>query len=63
MKGPAFGVWYKSSKSEGAKACVEVRHDPDATLVRDTKDNGTGPILRFAPEAWTDFVGSRVWER
>ncbi|MFE4455983.1 DUF397 domain-containing protein [Nocardia tengchongensis] len=63
MTNPPVRQWYKSSRSETSNQCVEVRHDPDATLVRDTKDNGTGPILRFAPEAWTDFVDSRVWER
>lgn len=63
MNRPASGTWYKSSRSEGAKACVEVRHDPAVTLVRDTKDNGTGPVLSFAPEAWDGFLCSRIWER
>lgn len=62
MNRPVFGVWYKSSRSEGAKACVEVRHDSEVTRVRDTKDNGTGPVLNFAPEVWADFLDSRVWE-
>ncbi|MRH91500.1 DUF397 domain-containing protein [Nocardia sp. SYP-A9097] len=62
MKGPAFGVWFKSSRSEGGKACVEIRHDTESTLVRDTKDNGRGPILTFPADDWTTFVASRVWE-
>lgn len=63
MKAPAFGVWFKSSRSESGTACVEVRHDPEATLVRDTKDNGRGPILAFPADVWTDFIDSRIWQR
>lgn len=61
-KAPA-GQWFKSSRSEHANACVEVRHDVDATRVRDTKDGGEGPILTFAPAAWEGFLTSRIWER
>lgn len=55
--------WFKSSYSEHANACVEVRHNAEATLVRDTKDGGEGPVLSFAPEAWAGFLDSRIWER
>lgn len=58
---PPRSQWYKSSRSDGAKACVEVRHDADATLVRDTKDLGAGPILRFPADAWSEFIDSGVW--
>ena len=27
-----------------------------AVAVRDTKDNGAGPVLRFPPHAWADFT-------
>ncbi|MEV6770097.1 DUF397 domain-containing protein [Nocardia sp. NPDC051030] len=63
MKRPAFGVWFKSSRSEGAKACVEIRHDRDLTQIRDSQDNGIGPVLSFAPEVWEGFLVSRIWER
>lgn len=62
MKTPHMGTWYKSTRSDGGRACVEVRHDPYTTLVRDTKDNGHGPILEFSAGAWSKFIASRVWE-
>ncbi|MGH3287976.1 MAG: DUF397 domain-containing protein [Streptosporangiaceae bacterium] len=27
-----------------------------AVAVRDTKQNGTGPVLRFSPAAWREFA-------
>ncbi|BAW08610.1 conserved hypothetical protein [Nocardia seriolae] len=41
---------------------MEIRHDPDATLVRDTKDVGKGPILAFPPNEWTAFINSGIWQ-
>lgn len=63
MKKPIRGEWYKASYSDAGKQCVEVRHDAAATLVRDTKDDGRGPILEFPAEAWSDFIESRIWQR
>ncbi|MFE3060690.1 DUF397 domain-containing protein [Nocardia sp. NPDC059239] len=63
MRGPAVGAWYKSSRSEHGSACVEVRHDPAVTLVRDTKDNGRGPILQFPADMWENFIDSGIWQR
>jgi hypothetical protein len=46
--------WRKSSHSgNGGGDCVEAAHAPGAILVRDTKDNGTGPVLHLTPRAWT----------
>jgi hypothetical protein len=46
--------WRKSTHSgNGSGHCVEAAHAPGAILVRDTKDNGTGPVLRLTPRAWT----------
>ena len=46
--------WRKSSYSNGAGSnCVEAGHVPGAVLVRDTKDNGTGPVLRVNPADWS----------
>ncbi|MTE13355.1 DUF397 domain-containing protein [Nocardia sp. CT2-14] len=55
-------MWYKSSRSDGGNACVEVCHTAAATLVRDTKDNGRGPILEFPADVWTDFIDSGIWK-
>ena len=45
--------WRKSSYSNnGGGNCVEAGHIPGAVLVRDTKDNGTGPVLRVTPSDW-----------
>jgi hypothetical protein len=42
--------WRKSSYSDnGGTGCVEAGHAPGAVLIRDTKDEGTGPVLRVAP--------------
>jgi hypothetical protein len=50
--------WRKSSYSgeSGAANCVEAGHVPGAVLVRDTKQDGTGPVLRVAPRDWSRFT-------
>ena len=51
--------WRKSSYSTGnGGQCVETGHVPGAVLVRDTKDNGTGPVLRVTSANWTRLVKS-----
>lgn len=49
--------WRKSSYS-GANGgqCVEVGTITDTVVVRDTKDNGTGPVLAVSPTAWKRFA-------
>ncbi len=48
--------WRKSSYSgNGGGNCVEVGDDTRRVLVRDTQDR-TGPVLRFAPDAWRRFA-------
>jgi hypothetical protein len=49
--------WFKSSYSAGNGACVEVAFIPGVVAVRDSKDP-QGPVLRFSPGAWRDFVAS-----
>lgn len=50
--------WFKSSRSGGAKECVEVAFlDRDHIGVRDSK-NPTGPALIFASDEWDAFLAS-----
>ena len=50
--------WRKSSYSgNGGGNCVEVGADSHAIAVRDTKQKGVGPVLRFSPTAWRRFAG------
>jgi len=46
--------WRKSTYSSGSGGsnCVEAGHANGAVLIRDTKHNGTGPVLRVPPTAW-----------
>jgi hypothetical protein len=49
--------WRKSSYSNnGGGDCVEAGQASSAVLVRDTKDNGTGPVLRVTSSDWTRFT-------
>ena len=50
------GDWRKASYSNGSGDCVEVGQAPAVVLVRDTKQDGTGPVLRFTPDAWRRFA-------
>ncbi|WP_405489975.1 DUF397 domain-containing protein [Nocardia sp. NBC_00511] len=61
-KKPPTGEWFKSSRSAQANECVEVYLAEDRIGVRDTKDNGLGPELWFAPGQWDSFLSSRIWE-
>jgi hypothetical protein len=48
--------WKKSTRS-GAGACVEARIEDGNVQIRDTKDNGAGPILSFTGDEWSAFLG------
>ncbi|MCL2581107.1 MAG: DUF397 domain-containing protein [Streptosporangiales bacterium] len=51
-------MWRKSSYSGGSGGqCVEVGQSL-GVLVRDTKNDGTGPTLRFSPENWKRLTGT-----
>jgi hypothetical protein len=50
--------WRKSSYSGPDTNCVETGAVPGAVLIRDTKDDGTGPVLRVAPRDWQRFTAS-----
>jgi Domain of unknown function (DUF397) len=57
MNRPDFGKarWRKSSVS-GDGGCVEVAYVDGVIGVRDTKDNGAGPVLMFTQREWTAFL-------
>jgi hypothetical protein len=49
--------WRKSAYSNnGGGTCVEAGQIPGAVLIRDTKDKGTGPVLRVSPADWGRFT-------
>ena len=48
--------WFKSSYSNAASACVEVRFAGDAVLVRDSKNRAQGPTLAMTTTAWAAFL-------
>jgi Domain of unknown function (DUF397) len=49
--------WRKSSYSgHGGQNCVEAGHALGAVLIRDTKDNGLGPVLRVTASDWRRFT-------
>lgn len=54
-----FINWRKSSRSGTATDnCVEVATAGTVVGVRDSKDRGAGPVLRFEAPAWSDFVAA-----
>jgi hypothetical protein len=51
--------WRKASYSaNGGADCVETGSVPGAVLIRDTKNDERGPMLRVSPEAWKSFTAS-----
>ena len=55
--------WIKATISNGSDNCVELRRDGEAVEVRDSKDGGTGPTLRFTPAEFAAWLhGARAGE-
>lgn len=53
-------AWVKARASDDGANCVEQRRHAGMIEVRDTKDSGRGPVLRFTPAeyaAWLDGAG------
>ncbi|HEX4833958.1 MAG TPA: DUF397 domain-containing protein [Trebonia sp.] len=50
--------WRKSSYSANGNNCVEAGSTPGSVLIRDTKDDGHGPILKASPADWRRFTRS-----
>jgi hypothetical protein len=55
-KPPPFELFtdWRDGTNEGR--CVQIAHGPEGWVaVRDSKDHGQGPVLRFTAEEWTAF--------
>jgi hypothetical protein len=49
-------MWRKSSRSNGQANCIEIAFLGATVAMRDSKDRGSGPILRFSHGEWQAFV-------
>ena len=49
-------LWIKASRSANQGQCVEMRQNGATIEVRDTKDQGDGPTLRFTPTAFSAWL-------
>jgi hypothetical protein len=53
-----FAEWRKSTLSSAGDNCVEVAFTADGrTGVRDSKQQGLGPVLVFTQAEWDAFLG------
>lgn len=51
--------WRKATySSANGGACIEAGDVPGAVLVRDTTQQGRGPVLRLTPADWARFTAS-----
>jgi len=49
--------WRKSTySSNGGASCIEVGQATHLIAIRDTKQHGRGPVLRFTPTVWRRFA-------
>jgi ABC-type amino acid transport substrate-binding protein len=52
-----FSDWRKASFSDATGNCVEIAFAADGTVgVRDSKNQGSGPVLEFTPSEWDAFL-------
>lgn len=63
-KNVAYPMWVKSSLSTYNGTCVEIAQlSKNRVGIRDTKDDGRGPILVFSPKEWSAFLaGAKAGE-
>ena len=48
--------WITATKSNGSGNCVEVRLTDDTVEVRDSKQDGQGPIQIYTYAEWDAFI-------
>jgi hypothetical protein len=52
-----FSDWRKARLSDATGNCVEIASAADGTVgVRDSKDQGDGPVLEFTRAEWNAFL-------
>jgi uncharacterized protein DUF397 len=56
MKQGINTAWRKSTYSNSSANCVEVAAAPACVGVRDSKQEGNGPVLAFSADAWRRFL-------
>jgi Domain of unknown function (DUF397) len=56
MANDTYTGWRKSTYSNSTGGCVEVATARRTVGVRDSKQNGTGPVLAFSAAAWQAFL-------
>lgn len=57
------GATFRTASSCGDKSCVEVAIADGVVGLRDSKDEGRGPVLAFTGEEWASFLaGARKGE-
>ena len=54
------GARWRKGPISGDGGCVEVAHADGWIGVRDTKDNGAGPVLTFTEREWRAFTAGIV---
>ena len=56
MTSDTFTGWRKATYSHGNGGCVEVAARRKIVGVRDTAQQGDGPVLQFSAAAWWAFA-------
>lgn len=51
------GAEFRKASGCGDKSCVEIAIAGDVIGIRDSKDNGRGPVLAFTQDEWKAFLG------
>lgn len=49
-------VWFKSTFSNPSQSCVEVKAHRGLVHLRDSKDQGCGPVITVDAKRWPGFI-------